>query len=64
MITLLILTAALLVAQQVCSRIARRTDARMMSRSADDWDGDDVDTWLDLIEPFPLAADRPRQRKS
>jgi len=64
MITLLILTAALLAAQQVCSRLARRTEAQMMSRPADDWDGDDIDRWLELIEPFPLAVDRPRQRKS
>jgi len=51
--TLLTLIAVLSLAQWLCARRARGTLSRMM-RPADDWDGDDTDRWLALIEPFPL----------
>ena len=53
MTTLLILAAALVLLSALCARRARRGYARMM-RHPDHWDGEDVERWLDLIEPFPL----------
>jgi hypothetical protein len=53
MTTLLLLTAALLFGQWVCGRLARKADSRMM-RPAEEWESEDVDRWLGLIEPFPL----------
>jgi hypothetical protein len=50
---LLALSVALLLAQWICGRRARRDTARLM-RPAEEWDGEDVDRWLALIEPFPL----------
>lgn len=49
---LLGLTVALLLMQWICGRRARRDAARL--KPADEWDGEDVDRWLALIEPFPL----------
>jgi len=53
MMTFLFLTAALLLAQWLFSRRARH-EATHLLRPADEWDGEDVDRWLALIEPFPL----------
>jgi len=53
MMTLLLLAAALLAGQWLCGRRARRDATRLM-RPADEWDAEDVDRWLALIEPFPL----------
>jgi hypothetical protein len=56
---LLLLIASLLAAQWACGRAARRTATRMMARPVEDWDGEDVDHWLALIEPFPLPDPDP-----
>ena len=62
MMTLLLLLSVLLLAQACCLRRTRRTDARLM-RPADDLTPEDVDRWLELIEPCGLRdATRPRQR--
>lgn len=53
MTTLLALIVVLLLGQWLCARRARRTLSRMM-RPADDWDAEDTESWLALIEPFPL----------
>lgn len=53
MTTLLVMTVALLLVQRLFGRRARRDAARWM-RPADEWDGEDIDRWLALIEPFPL----------
>ena len=53
MATILGLSAALVLAQWLFGRRARR-DAMGPSKPAEEWDGDDVDRWLALIEPFPL----------
>jgi len=58
MTTLLLLTVALLVGQWVIGRRARR-DATHLMRPADEWDAEDVDRWLALIEPFPLRNPAP-----
>ena len=63
MTTLITLIAVLLLGQWLCGRWTRRKTARMMTRPVEDWDGDDVDRWLDLIEPFPLP-DPTRPRRS
>jgi hypothetical protein len=51
--TLLLLTVAVLLGQWLLGRRARRDAAHLM-RPADEWDAEDVDRWLALIEPFPL----------
>jgi len=51
--TLLILISALLCAHAWCVRRARRADARLM-RPADDLTPEDLDRWLELIEPCEL----------
>jgi hypothetical protein len=51
--TILGLSAALVLAQWLLGRRARRHAARLL-KPADQWDGEDVDRWLALIEPFPL----------
>jgi hypothetical protein len=53
MTTLLLLTAALLLGQWLSGRRARRDATRLM-RPADEWEAEDLDRWLALIEPFPL----------
>jgi hypothetical protein len=53
MLTLLLLTVAILLGQWTLTRRARRDATRLM-RPADEWDAEDVDRWLALIEPFPL----------
>ena len=53
MTTVLALTVVLGLGQWLCGRRARRDAARLM-RPAEEWDGEDVDRWLALIEPFPL----------
>ena len=53
MTTLLLLTVAIGLGQWLFSRRARREAAHLM-RPFDEWDGEDVDRWLALIEPFPL----------
>lgn len=63
MTVLLTLVALLLAAQVYCRRLARRADETRLMRPADEWDGEDVDRWLALIEPFPLPeTDRARKR--
>ena len=47
------LVAILILLQWACGRLARRSVSRMM-RPAEEWEPEDVDRWLDLIEPFPL----------
>jgi len=39
--------------QWLFGRRARR-DATHLMRPADEWEAEDVDRWLALIEPFPL----------
>ena len=58
---LIVVFAALLPAHALCVRWARRRRARLM-RPAELWDGDDVDRWLALIEPFPLGRGAPEKR--
>ena len=53
MYVLFALVATLLLMQWACARLARRSASRMM-RPADDWEPEDIDRWLALIEPFPL----------
>ena len=53
MTTLLGLTVAALLAQWHFGRRARR-DALRHFKPAEEWDAEDVDRWLALIEPFPL----------
>jgi hypothetical protein len=52
--TLLGLSAALVLAQWLLGRRARRDAARLL-KPADEWEDADVDRWLALIEPFPLG---------
>jgi hypothetical protein len=49
------LVAILILLQWACGRLARRSVSRMM-RPAEDWEPEDVDRWLDLIESFPLEG--------
>ena len=58
MTILLALVALLLTTQLYCSRLARRKVARMM-RPGDDWEPEDLDRWLALIEPFDLEESKP-----
>ncbi len=53
MTALLLLVTALVLAQWLFGRRARRDTARLM-KPAEEWDAEDVDRWLALIEPFPL----------
>ncbi|MGH7163839.1 MAG: hypothetical protein ACREID_10185 [Planctomycetota bacterium] len=53
MTTLFLIAAGLVLAQLASLRRARGDVTRLM-RPAEDWDGQDVDRWLALIEPFPL----------
>ena len=53
MYVLAALVLLLLLAQVLCLRQARRKDSRLM-RPADDLEPEDVDRWLDLIEPCDL----------
>jgi len=53
MTVLLLVVGSLLLAQLSCGVLARRATSHMM-RPGDDWDGEDVERWLALIEPFPL----------
>ena len=50
---LLGLLLPLLAAQAVCLRLARSKAGRMM-RPGELWDAEDLDRWLELIEPFPF----------
>ena len=58
--TLLSLFASLLTAQAICARRAKRETQHMM-RSGDLWEAEDLDRWLELIEPFPLGDTTPRE---
>ena len=58
---LMILLAPLLVAQVACLRRARERVQRMM-RHGEDWDPEDLDHWLALIETFPLGEGRSANR--
>jgi hypothetical protein len=51
--TILGLSAALVLAQWLLGRRARRDAARLL-KPADEWDDEDVARWLARIEPFPL----------
>ncbi|MHC4933987.1 MAG: hypothetical protein ACYTGV_17565 [Planctomycetota bacterium] len=53
MYVLIALVATLLLIQLGCAQLARTSVSRMM-RPADDWEDEDIDRWLALIEPFPL----------
>ena len=53
MLVLLGVTTGVLLVTLLSQRAARRQGSRWM-RPADEWTADDVDRWLDLIEPFPL----------
>jgi hypothetical protein len=61
MTLLLGLFGALLAAQVLCARAARRRMAWMM-RPAEQWESDDVDRWLALIETFPLGEETSHPR--
>ena len=61
MIVLLTLVALLLVLQLCCARRARNSVSRMMG-PAEEWEPEDVDGWLDLIEPFPLGEREQQNR--
>jgi hypothetical protein len=63
MTALLALTVAVGLCQWLCGRLARRAAARMM-RPADEWDAEDTDRWLALIEPFPLPRPTPGRPKA
>lgn len=61
MLALLALVTLLLLLQWVCVRRARRRAAHLM-RPASEWEAEDLDRWLALIEPFPLPErDQPRR---
>ncbi len=62
MLVLLLLILSLCAAQHVCARQTRQMKDHLM-RPAQDWEDDDVDQWLNLIEPFPLP-DRPSESRS
>jgi hypothetical protein len=53
MTAFLLLLALLPPAGWLFARRARRL-AACRTRPADEWDAEDVDRWLALIEPFPL----------
>ena len=59
---LLSLTVAMVLGQWLFCRRARRDATRLM-RPADEWDGEDVDRWLALIEPFPLRHPAPDRKR-
>lgn len=62
MTVLAILLAALTLAQLWFGVRARRVAARLM-RPPEEWEDEDLDRWLALIEPFPLPEpDRSRGR--
>jgi len=61
MTALLTFLALLLLAHVACVRLARRTAGRLM-RPADELEAEDVDRWLELIEPFPLGEARTPRR--
>ena len=60
MTVLLTLLSLLLLAHWHCARLARHSQHQLM-RPADELEADDVDLWLDLIEPFPL--DHPTRER-
>ena len=53
MFVLLGVTTGVLLVTLVSLRAAQR-QGFCVTRPADEWTADDVDHWLDLIEPFPL----------
>jgi hypothetical protein len=59
MTALLLLLALLPPAGWLFARRARRLASRW-TRPAEEWDAEDVDRWLALIEPFPLPFPTPR----
>jgi len=61
MLTILLLTVAILLGQWILNRRARREATHLM-RPADEWDAEDVDRWLALIEPFPLRKPTPDRK--
>lgn len=60
MSTLAVLILALM-AVQLGLRSRARLRARRSLRPADEWTGEDVRRWLELIEPFPLGREEPEQ---
>lgn len=60
MTTLAVLILALMAAQLALKGRARIRATRNL-RPADQWTGEDVRRWLELIEPFPLGAEEPEQ---
>ena len=62
MTTLVVLTLTLMAAQLALRGRARRRATRLI-RPADQWTGEDVRRWLELIEPFPLGAEEPEQSR-
>lgn len=63
MTVLLILACVLATAHSYCWRLTRRSDDARLMRPAEEWEPEDVDRWLELIEPFPLAPDPARERR-
>ncbi|NJN14606.1 MAG: hypothetical protein HC813_03015 [Planctomycetes bacterium] len=61
MAALTLLLLLLVVAQRFCASRVRRQRDRMM-RPGTEWDAEDVDRWLALIEPPELPL-RPRERR-
>ena len=59
---LLLVLAIGLAATQAASARSARASARRRMRPGGDWEADDVDYWLALIEPFPLPD--PTRRKA
>ena len=55
MLEILGVTAGVLLVTLWSLRTARRQGCPTL-RPADEWTADDVDYWLDLIEPFPLSS--------
>ena len=53
MLVLLGVTTSVLLVTLLSLRAAQRQGFHVV-RPADEWTADDVDYWLDLIEPFPL----------
>ena len=51
------LILSLILVTLLARKRTRREEARLM-RPADEWSAEDLDCWLDLIEPFPLDGER------
>ncbi|MEE8107084.1 MAG: hypothetical protein V3T86_16235 [Planctomycetota bacterium] len=60
MTTLGTLILSLILVTLAARKRPRHEEARLM-RPADEWSAEDLDCWLDLIEPFPLDSTAKRR---